>query len=126
MHRPLIAAAGPAPSATGGRQLGHEAARQDAYPVGVALYRLDDPGPLIRPALVVALDGWVDAGSAATTAAALMAAGGRAIVTFDADRLFDYRARRPTLEIEDGRLADMTWPDFEIVLVRLTGATFSF
>ena len=92
--------------------------RQGAYPVAVALYRLDDPGPLIRPALVVAFDGWVDAGSAATTAAALMAADGRTVVTFDADRLFDYRARRPTLEIEDGRLSEMTWPEFEIRLVR--------
>ena len=82
----------------------------------VALYRIEDPGPLSRPAIVVALDGWVDAGSAATTAAALMAASGEPIVTFDADRLFDYRARRPTLEIEDGRLAEMTWPAFRIVL----------
>jgi hypothetical protein len=86
--------------------------------VAVALYRLDDPGPLNRPALVVALDGWVDAGSAATTAAGLMAADGRTVVTFDADRLFDYRARRPTLEIENGRLSEMTWPEFEIRLVR--------
>lgn len=84
----------------------------------MALYRIDDPGPLIRPALIVALDGWVDAGSAATTAAALIAAGGSIVATFDADRLFDYRARRPTLEIEDGRLAEMTWPEFQIRLVR--------
>ncbi len=87
----------------------------------MALFQIDDPGTLNRPALVVALDGWVDAGSAATTAAALISAGGRTVVTFDADRLFDYRARRPTLEIQDGRLADLSWPDFEIVLVRLDG-----
>lgn len=87
----------------------------------MALFQIDDPGTLKRPALVVALDGWVDAGSAATTAAALISAGGQTVVTFDADRLFDYRARRPTLEIQDGRLADLSWPDFEIVLVRLDG-----
>ena len=86
-----------------------------------ALYRIDDPGPLRRPALIVALDGWVDAGSAATTAAALIAGDGPAIVTFDADRLFDYRARRPTLDIEDGRLAELTWPAFAIRLVRDAG-----
>jgi hypothetical protein len=84
--------------------------------VDVALYRLDDPGPLTRPALIVALDGWVDAGNAATTAATLIAAGGRTVATFDADRLFDYRARRPTLEIRDGRLTELSWPDFEIIL----------
>jgi hypothetical protein len=84
----------------------------------VALYRLDDPGPLTQPALLVALDGWVDAGSAATTAAALIAGEGRVVATFDADRIFDYRARRPTLEIEDGRLSELTWPEFRIRLVR--------
>ena len=84
----------------------------------MALYRIDDPGPLNRPALVVALDGWVDAGGAATTAAGLMAEGATVVATFDADRLFDYRARRPTLEIEDGRLSEMTWPEFRIQLAR--------
>jgi hypothetical protein len=87
----------------------------------VALYRLDDPGVLVRPALIVALDGWVDAGSAATTAATLIAADARVVATFDADRLFDYRARRPTLEIVDGRLSELTWPEFEIRVRRQQG-----
>jgi hypothetical protein len=91
----------------------------DPYPVGVALYRLDDPGPLAAPSMVVAFDGWVDAGSAATTAAGLLAGDGAAVATFDADRLFDYRARRPTLEIADGRLSELTWPEFEIRHVRV-------
>jgi proteasome assembly chaperone (PAC2) family protein len=85
----------------------------------VALYRLDDPGRLNKPSLIVALDGWVDAGASATTAAALIAAGGPPVVTFDADRLFDYRARRPTLEIADGRLAELTWPEFVIRHVQI-------
>ena len=86
----------------------------------MALYRIDDLGPFRRPCLLVGLDGWVDAGSAATTAAGLIAEGGPAVATFDADRIFDYRARRPTLEIEDGRLAELTWPDFRIRLARQT------
>jgi proteasome assembly chaperone (PAC2) family protein len=90
-----------------------------AYPVGVALYRLDDPGPLNEPSIVVALDGWVDAGASATTAAGLVGADGNVIATFDADRLFDYRARRPILEIADGRLSELTWPEFVIRLVRI-------
>jgi len=91
------------------------------YPVAVALYQLDDPGPLISPSLIVALDGWVDAGSAATTAAGLIADGGRVVATFDADRVFDYRARRPTLEIVDGRLSELDWPQFRIRLVQAGG-----
>ncbi len=82
----------------------------------MALYRLSDPGDLIAPALVAAFDGWVDAGSAATTAAELIAEGGEIVATFDADELFDYRARRPTLDIVDGRLAELSWP--ELVLRR--------
>ena len=84
----------------------------------MALFELDDPGPLRQPALIVGLDGWVDAGSAATTAAGLIAEGAEVVVTFDADRLFDYRARRPTLDIEDGRLHELTWPEFRIRLSR--------
>lgn len=87
----------------------------------MALFRFDDPGPLASPPLIVALDGWVDAGSAATTAATLIGAGGRAVATFDADRLFDYRARRPTLDIVDGRLAELAWPEFAIRLIRRGG-----
>jgi hypothetical protein len=85
----------------------------------MALFTLDDPGPLDEPSLIVALDGWVDAGSAATTAAGLIGDGGRVVATFDADRLFDYRARRPTLEIIDGRLSELDWPEFQIRLVRI-------
>ena len=92
--------------------------RDAAYPVAVPIYELDDPGPLRQPALIVGLDGWVDAGSAATLAAGLIAEGSAVVATFDADRLFDYRARRPTLDIEDGRLHELTWPEFRIRLAR--------
>jgi hypothetical protein len=77
----------------------------------VALYDLDDPGDLISPAVVVALDSWVDAGSASTSAAELLGENGDVVVTFDGDQLFDYRARRPTLEIVDGRPSELTWPE---------------
>jgi len=75
----------------------------------VSLYTLDDPHDLIAPVLVAAFDGWVDAGSAATTALGIVAADGAVVASFDADQLFDYRARRPPLEIVDGRLAELTW-----------------
>ena len=75
----------------------------------MSLYTLDDPHDLIAPVLVAAFDGWVDAGSAATTALGIVAADGVVVASFDADQLFDYRARRPPLEIVDGRLAELTW-----------------
>ena len=58
----------------------------------------------------------MDAGSAATTALEQVAGEASVIATFDPDALFDYRARRPPLEIVDGRLAELTWP--ELVLRR--------
>jgi hypothetical protein len=75
----------------------------------VSLYTLDDPGDLIAPTLIAAFDGWVDAGSAATSALERLAEDGSIVASFDADRLFDYRARRPPLEIVDGRLTELTW-----------------
>ncbi|HET9344968.1 MAG TPA: PAC2 family protein [Candidatus Limnocylindrales bacterium] len=73
-------------------------------------YRIARPADLEAPVLVAAFDSWIDAGDASSTAAAHLAAGGSTVVEFDGDALFDYRARRPTLQIVDGRLADLTWP----------------
>ena len=84
----------------------------------MSLYSLDDPGDLVGPSLVAAFDGWVDAGSAATSALEHLALTGDVIVRFDLDALLDYRARRPTLEIVDGRLAELTWPDLSITRTR--------
>ncbi|HEX5466332.1 MAG TPA: PAC2 family protein [Candidatus Limnocylindrales bacterium] len=83
------------------------------------LYRLSVPDGLHDPVMVVALDGWVDAGSAATTAVEqLLARRSRIVARFDSDVLFDYRARRPTLEIVDGRADELSWPELTIRLSR--------
>jgi hypothetical protein len=75
------------------------------------LYRLVGPLPeLDGPIVLAALDGWVDAGSAATNALDALAADATLVAEFDPDQLFDYRSRRPTLEIRDGRLSSLTWP----------------
>jgi len=73
-----------------------------------------DPADLVAPTLVGAFDGWVDAGSAATAALARLVEDAPVVATFDADALFDYRARRPTLRIVDGRLAELAWPELTI------------
>jgi proteasome assembly chaperone (PAC2) family protein len=96
----------------------------------VPLYQLTNREELVAPSMIVALDGWVDAGSAATTAAQTLAEGARLVATFDADAIFDFRARRPTLEILDGRPKSLEWPELtlrskrisERDLVILTGA----
>ncbi len=86
----------------------------------MTLYRLRRNIPeLVEPAVVVALDGWVDAGSAATEAATTLAGGGRVVATFDADAIFDYRARRPTLEIHNGKPRTLQWPELVLRATRV-------
>jgi hypothetical protein len=75
--------------------------------------------PLVAPAIVAAFDGWIDAGGASTAAAEHMAGGNEPIVTFASDLLYDYRSRRPVLDIVDGTLTELTWPDLTMKRVRL-------
>lgn len=87
----------------------------------MTLYTLDAPDDLSTPTLLAAFDGWVDSGSAATTAAARLAEGGDVIATFDGEQLLDYRARRPTLQITSGRLTELTWPTIAMRRSRIEG-----
>jgi len=64
--------------------------------------------------LVVAFDGWVDAAGASSAATEHLAAGGSLVATFDDDTLFDYRSRRPTLDIIDGSLHRLVWPAIQV------------
>lgn len=83
------------------------------------LYRLEHPLPATdRPVVLAAFDGWVDAGAGASTALATIGGGATTIATFDADALYDYRARRPTLDIRDGRPATLDWPELALRHVR--------
>jgi hypothetical protein len=83
------------------------------------LFRLEHPLPILeRPVALAAFDGWVDAGSAATGALVTIVEGSTTIATFDADVLFDFRARRPTLDIHDGRPTSLEWPELTLRHVR--------
>lgn len=85
----------------------------------MTLYRLETTPRLDSPIVVAAFDGWVDGGRAGTLAADQLAEGGRAIATFDTDRIYDYRARRPTLQIVNGKLMDLDWPELRLVATRI-------
>ena len=79
------------------------------------LIGLKDTRDLVAPTVVVAFDAWVDAGSASTSAAEVLVDEASPVVaTFDSDLLYDYRARRPTLEIVDGRPSRLDWPDLTL------------
>jgi proteasome assembly chaperone (PAC2) family protein len=83
-----------------------------------ALYEFhEDPG-ISEPVLVLALEGWIDAGGAAALAAETILASvphKAAIATFDTDLLLDHRARRPIMHIVDGVNSGLTWPSIELL-----------
>jgi len=79
------------------------------------LFRMVESVALDSPVVIAAFDGWVDAGNAGTLAARqLLGDDSRVVATFDADTLFDYRARRPTLDILDGTLQSLEWPELHL------------
>jgi len=88
----------------------------------VTLFRLEEPtGELSAPVVVAAFDGWIDAAGAATSATELLSHDGEPIATFDGDLLFDFRSRRPTLDIIDGTLARLGWPELTFTRSKIGG-----
>jgi PAC2 family len=75
-----------------------------------------DSGPFRRPVTVVALDGWVNAGSAATIAAEALVHDAPIIARFDSDRLYDYRMSRPVVDFVDGVMQQVEWPELTVRL----------
>ena len=77
-----------------------------------SLYRLTGEAAPPSPVLVVALEGWVDAGLAGATAMASLfdAIESWPYAVFDSEELLDQRARRPKLKIADGINEGLDWP----------------
>ena len=74
-------------------------------------YRVSaDADDLERPVLLAAFDGWIDAAGASTAAVGQVASDAATLVEFDPDALFDFRSRRPVLDIVDGTLTDLYVP----------------
>lgn len=91
----------------------------------MALYELHAQPDLAGPVLVVALEGWIDAGFAAARAAEVLFGqdDSTLVATFDADTLLDYRARRPTLHLIDGVNTGLTWATTELHAIRSPNGT---
>ncbi len=80
------------------------------------VFSIEREPPFRSPALVLALDGWVNAGMAGTLAAAAMADRGPVVARFDPDALFDFRMVRPVVEFENGVIREVEWPRLDVVL----------
>lgn len=90
------------------------------------LYEVAPDAPQLNdPVLLVALDGFVDAGSAARLAMEALVEGreSRLMARFDVDQLLDYRSRRPPLRFETDRWAAYSRPELDVVALTDTGDT---
>lgn len=82
----------------------------------MSLFELVERPDLESPVLILALDGWIDAGLGAANARAALLAGlePATVALFDSDQLLDHRARRPTMHLVDGVVSGLTWPTVEL------------
>lgn len=89
------------------------------------LYELHERPTLHEPVLLVALEGWIDAGFGAGRAAEslLDRADSTLVATFDADTLLDFRARRPTMHLVDGINTGLTWSTTELHALKAPNGT---
>ena len=76
---------------------------------------LADP-ELNEPVLVIALEGWIDAGLGATNAIGTLldTIPTEVLATFDTEYFIDQRARRPIARIVDGITTELTWPEIQL------------
>ena len=71
----------------------------------------EHPVSLDKPVLVVYLSGWIDSGGAAQLApdALLEECQAEPLAVFDDDTYLDFRARRPTMKLVEGRNTVLDW-----------------
>ena len=71
---------------------------------------------LSSPVMILALEGWIDAGMAAAGAMTAILDGidTEPLATFDTDVLLDHRARRPMMSLVEGHVEELTWPSIEV------------
>lgn len=80
------------------------------------MYELIESPELDSPTLLLALDGWIDAGLASANAFGTILENLETvtIARFNADALLDHRSRRPTMHLLDGVNTGLTWPTIEL------------
>lgn len=79
---------------------------------------------LRRPVMVVAFQGWSDAGEAATSSVAYLRELWKAEVfaSLDAEEFYDFQAHRPLVKINEEGIRDIVWPTTDIAYATVEGA----
>jgi proteasome assembly chaperone (PAC2) family protein len=82
------------------------------------LYELHGHRRLESPVLVLGMEGWIDAGLGGSGAIGHVrnTIPTEVLATFDGDQFLDYRARRPTVRIADGVIAELNYPEMQLLV----------
>lgn len=80
------------------------------------LYEIARWPDVTDPVLVIALDGWIDAGIGAGAAMAhlVQEMDTTLVASFDTEGLVDYRSRRPVMHLVEGVNTGLSWPSIEL------------
>ncbi len=83
---------------------------------GVEFVHIEHDPALRRPNLVAAFRGWNDAGGAASLAAGYLRAvtDAERCAVIDSEPFIDYQQTRPTVELVDGDIRRLDWPETEV------------
>ena len=83
---------------------------------GVEFVHIEHDPALRRPNLVAAFRGWNDAGGAASLAAGYLRAvtDAERCAVIDSEPFIDYQQTRPTVELVDGDVRRLDWPETEV------------
>jgi hypothetical protein len=83
----------------------------------------DEVGPLRSPVMLIALTGLFDIGGAATTALDRFAPADTAVTIgeIDPDPFYDFTQERPHVEIDEGEVRVIRWPENQFDVVRGLG-----
>jgi proteasome assembly chaperone (PAC2) family protein len=85
----------------------------------------ENEAPQLRnPVLICTFSGWNDAANAASTAVGAVADSleTELVAQIDPEEFFDFQANRPQIELTEGRLRGVEWPENLIVAGRSPGA----
>lgn len=79
---------------------------------------------LRRPLVVVAFEGWNDAGDAASVALSYLASTWDAerFASIDPEEFYDFTETRPQVRLVDGRTRSLEWPEVELLAARIPPA----
>ncbi|MDE3206702.1 MAG: PAC2 family protein [Acidobacteriota bacterium] len=88
------------------------------------LVRWEREPALRRPLLVVAFEGWNDAGDASSLALSYLAQAWQAerFATIDAEEFYDFTVTRPNVRLSDAGHREIVWPDIELLGAAVPGS----